>query len=234
MMTSSNGNIFRVTVNSPHKGQWRGGLMFSLICARINGWINNCEAGDLRRNRAHYDVSVMMITVSSLELVKAWQNAIISQNVWHHSEFGAQRIPYNWLIPSNSSVISLPQQTFWTRERLNFKSLKSNINWDNRIWNDTEHPGDVKSSSQTWFSLCIPSKHAYWWYKIVLCIDTLSKLVFCCGFPSHRMVVVGSRFSVSKWWLKKCHANNIQPTGCSTYSHDFTACFDHATCFQTL
>ena len=39
--------------------QWRGALMFSLICARINGWVNNCEAGDLRRYRAHYDVIVM-------------------------------------------------------------------------------------------------------------------------------------------------------------------------------
>ena len=49
-----------VPVNSPHKGQWRGALMFTLICARINGWVNNCEAGDLRRNRAHYDVIVMV------------------------------------------------------------------------------------------------------------------------------------------------------------------------------
>ena len=48
-----------VPVNSPHKGQWRGALMFSLICARINGWVNNREAGDLRRHRAHYDVVVM-------------------------------------------------------------------------------------------------------------------------------------------------------------------------------
>ena len=46
-------------VNSPHKGQWRGALMFSLVCARINGWLNNHEAGDLRRHRAHYDVIVM-------------------------------------------------------------------------------------------------------------------------------------------------------------------------------
>ena len=72
MMTSSNGNIFRVTghlcgeftgdrspVNSPHKGQWCGALMFSLICVWINGWVNNREAGDLRRYRAHYDVTVM-------------------------------------------------------------------------------------------------------------------------------------------------------------------------------
>ena len=51
--------IHRSTVNSPHKGQWRGALMFSLICAWINDWVNNGEAGDLRRHLAHYDVIVM-------------------------------------------------------------------------------------------------------------------------------------------------------------------------------
>ena len=51
--------IYRSTVNSPHKGQRRGALMFSLICARINGWVNNGEAGELRRYRPHYDVTVM-------------------------------------------------------------------------------------------------------------------------------------------------------------------------------
>ena len=38
-------------VNSPHKGQWRGALMFSLICLWINCWVNNGGAGDLRRYR---------------------------------------------------------------------------------------------------------------------------------------------------------------------------------------
>ena len=51
--------IHRSPVNSLHKGQWRGALMFSLICTRINGSVNNREAGDLRRHRAHYDVTVM-------------------------------------------------------------------------------------------------------------------------------------------------------------------------------
>ena len=51
--------IHRSPVNSPHKGQWRGALMFSLICALINNCVNNHEAGDLRRHRAHCDVSVM-------------------------------------------------------------------------------------------------------------------------------------------------------------------------------
>ena len=70
IMTSSNGNIFRVTgtlwgkpswspVDSSHKGQWCGALMFSLICAWTSGWANNRYAGDLRRHRTHYDVTLM-------------------------------------------------------------------------------------------------------------------------------------------------------------------------------
>ena len=56
--------IHRSPVNSPHKGQWRGALMFSLICAWINGWVNNREARDLRRHRAHYDVIVMWLSIA--------------------------------------------------------------------------------------------------------------------------------------------------------------------------
>ena len=41
--------IHRSPVNSPHKGQWRGAVMFLLICIWINGWVNNRDAGDLRR-----------------------------------------------------------------------------------------------------------------------------------------------------------------------------------------
>ena len=60
--------IHRSPVKSPHKGQWRGALMFTLICARINGWVNNCKAGDLKRNRAHYDVIVMVIFLRLYQL----------------------------------------------------------------------------------------------------------------------------------------------------------------------
>ena len=52
--------IHRSPVHSPHKGQWRGALIFSLIYVWINGWVNNREAGDLRRYRDHYDVILMM------------------------------------------------------------------------------------------------------------------------------------------------------------------------------
>ena len=46
-------------VNSPHKGQWRGALMFSLIYAWTSGRANNRDACDLRRHHAHYGVTVM-------------------------------------------------------------------------------------------------------------------------------------------------------------------------------
>ena len=53
--------IHRSPVNSPHKGQWRGALMFTFICAWINGWVNNREADHLRPYRTHYDVIVMLV-----------------------------------------------------------------------------------------------------------------------------------------------------------------------------
>ena len=46
-------------VASPHKGQWRKALMFSLICTQIYDSVSNREASDLRRHRAHYDVTVI-------------------------------------------------------------------------------------------------------------------------------------------------------------------------------
>ena len=60
--------IHRSPVNSPHKGQWRGDLMVFFIRAGINGWVNNREAGDLRRHRGHYDVTVMPIELQLIWL----------------------------------------------------------------------------------------------------------------------------------------------------------------------
>ena len=65
-------------VNSPHKGQWRGALMFSVICVWINGWVNNREARDLRPYRAHYDVIVMLVTNSNSNIYANGLNVISS------------------------------------------------------------------------------------------------------------------------------------------------------------
>ena len=87
-MTSSNGNIFRVTgplvwrihrlpVNFPHKGQWRWALMFSLICAWMNGWANNREARDLIRHCAHCDVIVMSTVTTTRLIYIPWNMHIV-------------------------------------------------------------------------------------------------------------------------------------------------------------
>ena len=68
-MTSSNENIFRVT--DPLCGEFTGSGEFPaqrpvtrnfdvFFDLRLNdGWVNNRDAGDLRRYGAHYDVIVM-------------------------------------------------------------------------------------------------------------------------------------------------------------------------------
>ena len=71
-MTSSNGNIFRVTgywpfvrgihrwpVNSPHKASDAELDVFFDLRLNKNGWVNNRDPSDLRRHRTHYDVTVM-------------------------------------------------------------------------------------------------------------------------------------------------------------------------------
>ena len=65
-----------VTGEFPAKGQWRGVLMFSLICVWINGWVSNREASDLRRHRAHYDITGMPWTTCQTLFGTSWM-------VWH-------------------------------------------------------------------------------------------------------------------------------------------------------
>ena len=57
--------IYRSPVDSPHKGQWHGALMFSSICAWANDWANNRDTGDLGRHCAYYDVTLMAKSVKN-------------------------------------------------------------------------------------------------------------------------------------------------------------------------
>ena len=79
MMTSPNGNIFRVT--GPLCGKFTGHRWIPLTKASdaevrcflwsapwINGWVNNREAADFRRHRAHYDVIVMFTRQSPFDI----------------------------------------------------------------------------------------------------------------------------------------------------------------------
>ena len=77
--------IHRSPVNSLHKGQWLGALMFSLICVWINGWVNNREAGDLRRYHAHCDVIVMTSFHRFSHMAKRFVGSI-SWLDWHNGK----------------------------------------------------------------------------------------------------------------------------------------------------
>ena len=85
-----------------HKGQWRGTLMFSLICAWTNGRVNNRDTGDLRRHRAHYDVTVMEWCIVRYGTSGLWD---LSQVYWPN----ASKVPLddvgksteNWLCRLN-------------------------------------------------------------------------------------------------------------------------------------
>ena len=69
-MGTETSNIFPVTCpwegNPPITGGFHSqrplceALIFSLICARTNGWTNNRDAADLRRHHTHYHVTVML------------------------------------------------------------------------------------------------------------------------------------------------------------------------------
>ena len=54
-------------------------FLFSLICARLHGWINNGAVGDLRLHRAHYDVTVMWLTIMDSDAIvhALWHNIYI-------------------------------------------------------------------------------------------------------------------------------------------------------------
>ena len=83
MMTSSNGIIFRVT--GPMCGWFTGHRRISLTKASdpelwcflwsapwINGWVNNREAGDLRRHCGYYDVIAMPKDRENYHHVNLW------------------------------------------------------------------------------------------------------------------------------------------------------------------
>ena len=98
--------LFRTTVLVHHDDviQWkhfprywpfvRGIHRSPLICARINSWVNNGEAGDLRRHRGHYDVIVMHFFLFSShdDLV---ENCVAIYEIYSLSP--GHRWPWYWL-----------------------------------------------------------------------------------------------------------------------------------------
>ena len=132
----------RVSVNSIHKGQWHGTLMFSLICAWTNGCANNRDAGYLRRHRAHYGVTVMdncyqvplewwsWETKHSFvfDATAAWAMASIK---WAGEYQGLILLTCIKFDPCISNHVSIIVWDGITNTFLNFTGWTININFDN-------------------------------------------------------------------------------------------------------
>ena len=99
--------IHRSPVNSPHKGQWRRALMFSLIC----GWADNRDAGDLWRHRVHYDVIVMCHFVVRnktvmLQLRNKINNEILVLGLSYFSQAFNKMLLLHWMQQSDGFSLS--------------------------------------------------------------------------------------------------------------------------------
>ena len=90
--------------------------MFSLIYIWINSWINNREAGDLRRYRAHYDVIVMIPSISdvsvrseiTLKYGRMEQYKPRASETWHITgDFPAQRSSNAEMFPFDDVIMFL-------------------------------------------------------------------------------------------------------------------------------
>ena len=161
-----------VPVNSPHKGQLCGALMFTLICARINGWVNNREAGDLRRYRSHYDVIVMRFTIKSF----LWTGFIASQRngqlrrLWIYNP----RVVTRWrprdtctLQYARSSLVEIMAfrlieanyyrngcwlNVDWQQNSMKFESEYNTLHTRNRFWICLQRNGiNLIAASMCWY-----------------------------------------------------------------------------------
>ena len=92
-------------VNSPHKGQWCGALMFSLCCAWINSWVNNREAGDLRRQHTHYDGIVMVCHCRLLPLTWKPFMPYLGQRIYRSEKMYWMTFLWPW--PKVTAVASI-------------------------------------------------------------------------------------------------------------------------------
>ena len=70
-METSSASLALFEGNPPHKGPVTRSFVFSLICVWTNGWANNRDAGDLRRHRAHYDFTVMILIFHAVGNIKS-------------------------------------------------------------------------------------------------------------------------------------------------------------------
>ena len=137
--------IHRSPVNPPHKGQWRGALMFSSICAWINGWVNN---SNLRSHHAHYDVIVMSNTEPCGDPKVAPPNSACGHMQCDILTWIQQHIWISWW-PKWGNPQRTPATLLWWR-------------WSEAEWRPKE--GRTKSHLTSWTGHA-SNQHGFWEVK---------------------------------------------------------------------
>ena len=117
--------------------------MLSLICAWINGWVNNHEAGDLRCHCSYYDVTLMIHSKACLGLHKRNTKTLhywtfVREIYWvlvdsPHKWPVMQTVLFHVMTSSCSAKVSVPRMIF----RLNSKfsiNICSALVWNMPNW----------------------------------------------------------------------------------------------------
>ena len=116
--------IRRSPVNSPHKGQWRGVLLYSFICAWTNCWANHRDAGHLRRCCAHYDIIDNIYSNQILDRDHSLSGIMLTDITDHYPIFHIANY-----VHSQNVEYSITRRNYTTRNKDNFISQLSNIDW---------------------------------------------------------------------------------------------------------
>ena len=219
--------IHRSSVDSPHKGQWRGALMFSLICAWINSWVNNREAGDLRCHHTHYDVTVMSLICmcgAYLEYLIMETVCCRANSVFKTRPGASLAVPClinnykSWVPYTRDMIWLLPSQILWPRPWSNIKMSTYQYR--------KSHCGDrtILRPSYLHNGISYTDKTSLYW---IGALDTSLHLA------TKRFVVQWRRnASVRGDYIldSKVHWTNMEPTW--VLSAQMGSCWPHKPCYQ--
>ena len=183
----------------PRRGQWRGTLMFSLSCAWNNGWANNREAGDLRRHRANYYVTVMFTLKDWCNTTAQRTDKSISAGILrtHSCNFDLGCFTRNWSSMENSPccifiagheiATNFAYDTTVVEKFVEYKTIfQSNFNYDGKTF--SEMACRSKSKAKLWrFCLCLRNKpgvfHCIWWVSGIDFREVLNSWMVSPSWP---------------------------------------------------
>ena len=115
MMTSSNGNIFRVIG----------------LCAGNSPVTKNREAGDFRRHRVHYDFTVIIwsevLSVSLLLVCEGWEPGGTEQSIMSHVRMWSVSMGFSFAslskLRTKASYYQCPYRTVWFQGKVVMLSI---------------------------------------------------------------------------------------------------------------